>query len=166
MPSIYRTARGAALDIDNLRLANETTVAVGNQRVNARGDQLDERGQVVQTREQVMNEHYKASRYGNRPKDDQVADSSSAARRNQGLQADAIDAQKLQSTIDELTRQLAEKDAQISRTQEDLPPLPNILSDEIDTKLSAPQPGLRGGLANAIQKQKDSQEAKSKSKRI
>ena len=42
MPNVYRTARGLQIDIDQLRLANETAVAVGNHRVNARGDRLDE----------------------------------------------------------------------------------------------------------------------------
>jgi hypothetical protein len=40
MSNKYRTAHGKQLDIDKLRLVNEKTIAVGNMKVNARGDQL------------------------------------------------------------------------------------------------------------------------------
>ena len=38
---------------------NEKTIAVGNMKVNARGDQLGQGGQVIQTRNQVMKQQYK-----------------------------------------------------------------------------------------------------------
>lgn len=59
MSNKYRTAHGKMLDIDKLRLVNEKTIAVGNMKVNARGDQLGQGGQVVATRNQVMNQQYK-----------------------------------------------------------------------------------------------------------
>jgi hypothetical protein len=55
---IYRTALGKAVDIDAIRLANEEVIAVGNMRVNARGDELGNGGKVVKTRNQVMKETY------------------------------------------------------------------------------------------------------------
>ena len=55
----YRTAHGKTVDIDKLRLQNEGTIAVGNMKVNARGDQLGQGGQVVATRNEVMNQQYK-----------------------------------------------------------------------------------------------------------
>lgn len=57
----YRTAHGKTLDIEKLRLQNEDTIAVGNMKVNARGDQLGQGGKVVATRNQVMNQQYKIS---------------------------------------------------------------------------------------------------------
>jgi len=54
-----KSANGKLIDIDNLRLMNEKTIAVGNMKVNARGDQLGQGGQVIQTRNQVMNQQYK-----------------------------------------------------------------------------------------------------------
>ena len=52
----HRTARGISVDIDRIRLANEQTIAVGNMKVNARGDQLANGGKIVKTRQQIMAE--------------------------------------------------------------------------------------------------------------
>ena len=59
MAANYKTARGTAIDMDRLRLANETTIAVGNMKVNARGDQLGAGGKVIKTRQQIMAEKNK-----------------------------------------------------------------------------------------------------------
>ena len=59
MGKIYKTTQGKAVDIDTLRLQNEKTIAVGNMKVNARGDQLGPGGQVVQGRNQAMDQRYK-----------------------------------------------------------------------------------------------------------
>jgi hypothetical protein len=59
MSRMYRTAQGKPIDIDNLRLSNESTIAVGNMKVNARGDQLGPGGIVDKSRNQVMDQHYK-----------------------------------------------------------------------------------------------------------
>lgn len=59
MKKTYRTALGKALDMDNLRLANEETIAVGNMKVNARGDELGPGGRISKTRNQVMDEYYR-----------------------------------------------------------------------------------------------------------
>jgi len=44
---VYRTARGVEIDMGKLTLQNELTPAVGNMRVNARGDKLGPGGQVL-----------------------------------------------------------------------------------------------------------------------
>ena len=62
MPNIKRTARGAAIDMDVLRLNNETAVAVGNMKVNARGDEIDDMGRIVRTRDQIIAEQYDSLR--------------------------------------------------------------------------------------------------------
>lgn len=59
MATNHRTARGIPVDIDRLQLANEQTIAVGNMRVNARGDQLGAGGKVIKTRQQIMMEKNK-----------------------------------------------------------------------------------------------------------
>jgi len=58
MANVRRTAMGDGVDMDMLRLANENTIAVGNMKVNARGDQLGPGGKVIKTRAQVMSEHH------------------------------------------------------------------------------------------------------------
>jgi hypothetical protein len=59
MATNHRTARGIPVDMDRLRLANEQTIAVGNMKVNARGDQLGPGGKIIKTRQQVMAEKNK-----------------------------------------------------------------------------------------------------------
>lgn len=55
----HRSALGKTIDMDNLRLLHEETIAVGNMRVNARGDELGPGGTVVKSRNQVMDEYYR-----------------------------------------------------------------------------------------------------------
>lgn len=59
MAKSYRSALGKPIDMDTLRLANEETIAVGNMKVNARGDELGPGGKIVKTRNQVMDEYYR-----------------------------------------------------------------------------------------------------------
>ena len=58
MTKIYKTARGKTIDMDKVKLANETVNAVGNMKVNARGDRLGGGGKVVAGRNQVMDQVY------------------------------------------------------------------------------------------------------------
>lgn len=57
----YRTSNGRLVDMDLLRQKNELTPAVGNARVNARGDELGPGGKITRTREQVLADFYKAA---------------------------------------------------------------------------------------------------------
>ena len=55
---VYRSMQGKEIDLDKLRMRNEMTVAVGNSRVNARGDELGPGGKIIKKREEIMNEYY------------------------------------------------------------------------------------------------------------
>ena len=55
---MYRTMQGRMVDIEKLRAANESIPAVGNMKVNARGDQLGAGGQVVTPKETIMRKYY------------------------------------------------------------------------------------------------------------
>ena len=59
MATQHTSARGIPVDMDRLRLQNETTIAVGNMKVNARGDQLGAGGKIIKTRAQVLAEKNK-----------------------------------------------------------------------------------------------------------
>jgi hypothetical protein len=59
MPKVYKTARGEVVDLDMLRLANESVIAIGNMKTNARGDELGPGGRVIKTRAQVMQEYHR-----------------------------------------------------------------------------------------------------------
>jgi hypothetical protein len=58
----YKTMQGKTVDMDMLRQRNELTPAVGNARVNARGDELGPGGKVIKKREEVMREYYENAR--------------------------------------------------------------------------------------------------------
>ena len=49
--------QGKTVDIDLLRQRNELTPAVGNAKVNARGDQLGRGGEIIKKREELVREH-------------------------------------------------------------------------------------------------------------
>lgn len=53
---IYKTMQGKQIDFDSLRLANELVPAVGNMRVNARGDEIGAGGSIVRTRDDIVEE--------------------------------------------------------------------------------------------------------------
>ena len=55
---IYKTMTGKTVDMDLLRQRNELTPAVGNAKVNARGDELGAGGQIIRKREEVMRDFY------------------------------------------------------------------------------------------------------------
>ena len=57
----YTTMQGKQIDMDLLRKKNELTPAVGNARVNARGDELGPGGKIIRKREQVIKDYYKGS---------------------------------------------------------------------------------------------------------
>ena len=59
MSKIQRTAMGKSVDMDSLRLNNEETIAIGNMKVNARGDELGPGGRIARPRNQVMDEYYR-----------------------------------------------------------------------------------------------------------
>jgi hypothetical protein len=56
---VYKTALGQTVNMDQLRLKNENTKAVGNMNANARGDIVNTNGNIVQGRNQRMHEQYK-----------------------------------------------------------------------------------------------------------
>lgn len=58
MKKAYRTAQGQTIDFDSLRSMNESVIAVGNMKVNAKGDELGPGGKVIRTRDQVMRDYY------------------------------------------------------------------------------------------------------------
>ena len=61
MGRTYRTMQGKAIDMDKLRSQNELTPAVGNMKVNARGDEIGPGGKIVRTREQIVSSYYEGN---------------------------------------------------------------------------------------------------------
>ncbi len=59
MGRTYTSMQGKPIDMEKLTLRNELTPAIGNMKVNARGDELGPGGQIVRTREQILQDYYK-----------------------------------------------------------------------------------------------------------
>tara|TARA_R110000868_G_scaffold261207_1_gene519272 strand:+ start:303 stop:605 length:303 start_codon:yes stop_codon:yes gene_type:complete len=58
---VHRSANGKIVDMDLLRQRNELTPAVGNARVNARGDQLGEGGKIIRKKEELLKDYYQSN---------------------------------------------------------------------------------------------------------
>lgn len=54
----HRSLRGKPVDMALLQKRNELTPAVGNARVNARGDQLGAGGRIVRKKEELLKDYY------------------------------------------------------------------------------------------------------------
>jgi hypothetical protein len=57
----YKSMQGKEVDMEKLRNQNELALAVGNARVNARGDEIGPGGKIIRKREEVMQEYYKGN---------------------------------------------------------------------------------------------------------
>ena len=56
---VYQSANGKKVDMGALRLQNEKVRAVGNMRVNARGDVINDNNEVIRTRNDQVKSDYK-----------------------------------------------------------------------------------------------------------
>ena len=59
MGKVYTSMQGKEVDMEKLSIRHELTPAVGNMKVNARGDELGPNGEIVRTREQILQDYYK-----------------------------------------------------------------------------------------------------------
>lgn len=55
---VYRTMQGKEIDVDKLRIRNETALAVGNAKMNARGDELGPGGRIIRKREESSTDYH------------------------------------------------------------------------------------------------------------
>ena len=58
MGNMHRSMQGKMVDMEKLLNQNELMPAIGNVRVNARGDELGPGGQIVKKREDIISEYY------------------------------------------------------------------------------------------------------------
>jgi hypothetical protein len=65
---VYKSANGKAVDMGALRLQNEKVRAVGNMRVNARGDVINDNNEVIRTRNEQVSKQYQKQTRPNLPK--------------------------------------------------------------------------------------------------
>jgi hypothetical protein len=55
---IYKTALGKTVDMGKLSMQNEKVRAVGNMKVNARGDMVDDMNRVISSKNDQVNKQY------------------------------------------------------------------------------------------------------------
>ena len=55
---VYKSAQGKTVDMGRLQLQNEGVRAVGNMKVNARGDMVDDMNRVINTKAEQVNKQY------------------------------------------------------------------------------------------------------------
>ena len=55
---IYKTAQGKTVDMGKLMLQHEKVRAVGNMKVNARGDMVDDMNRVISSKIDQVNKQY------------------------------------------------------------------------------------------------------------
>jgi glycine cleavage system H lipoate-binding protein len=55
---VYKTAQGKTLDMGRLVLQNEKVRAVGNMNVNARGDVIDDKNNVISSKPEQVHKQY------------------------------------------------------------------------------------------------------------
>lgn len=137
MKKTYRTAMGKQLDIDSLRIANEETIAVGNMKVNARGDKLGPGGTVAETRNQTMTKVYGATVMQDAPQPVQTREELIAQQRRQGVRttrAAVVSTPQEKPTVNENT--------ETQSTEE-------IVPEEVEENTG---PTLRGSLADSLAK--------------
>lgn len=151
MGKIHRTAQGRTLDVTKINLQNELVPAIGNMRVNARGDQLGPGGKIVKTREQMMDDYYRANSQKNQKR---AASEDPEIKRTAKGVADFIPPSKKDKKIKEFTPGNIQVDETIKTPVE-------INNDQDETVGK-----LKGGLAKAVAKAKKTTEEKKTNKRI
>lgn len=185
MAKTYKTAQGKILDLERLRLQNELTPAIGNMRVNARGDQLGPGGQVVKSREEMLDQHYKAN-VGNRRNAPDVIPTSAGkvetvepkrkAESKKKFEPAKIEVDPIPETTPEVEEtEVLEDDFVDPVIETPVEPEPVVETEPepepepvVETKKTTPttKKALKGGLARAVAKTREYEESKSKPKRL
>ena len=61
MGKVYKTMQGKEVDMEKLMSQNELMPAIGNAKVNARGDELGPGGKIIKKREDIIAEYYESN---------------------------------------------------------------------------------------------------------
>jgi hypothetical protein len=161
MGRTYRTAQGKNIDLEKLKLQHELVQAVGNMRVNARGDQLGAGGEVVRAREEMIDQHYQANVAKRRNVATEDVIPTQAGKVDKPKPVPALKAKKKQPIPDPVEVEVAPE------------PIPDPVEVEVapepipDPVASTPKgPALKGGLARAVAKTQAYENKKNKPKRI
>jgi hypothetical protein len=165
MAKTYRSARGKTVDLDRILNDNETTRAVGNMNVNARGDAIDSKNKIVQSRNERIKNQYR-KQHKQHVSDDVVPTSK---RHAQKIAAEATLTDIVKSYQDEpLPKPSIDSFEDVPlvaepATVDNLPGDPAPIVEPATSKSS--QSGVKGGLAAAIAKARESKQELMKTER-
>ena len=137
MARTYRTASGTTINLDNLILANEETIAVGNMNVNARGDELGPGGKIAASRNANMDAYYKLNTEV--PEDSVAQAAQQRKQKQQPIRTIEIK--------DQLTAQELEFEEQQIEDSKDLeqPRLRGTLAGSVAKQVIVPEPTINKG---------------------
>jgi hypothetical protein len=143
---IYRSAQGKSIDLGTIMLQNETVRAVGNMKVNARGDKLDNNNRVIETKpRQIQRQNARATNVSDAPVHTS-GNKAKRARRAQTEQQSSTDDQPLETPPQEETPHVVAQ-----------PPAQDVVA----TPSKIPE----GGLAAAIARQREVKQELEKTRR-
>lgn len=155
MGKIHRTAQGRTLDVTKINLQNELVPAIGNMRVNARGDQLGPGGKIVKTREQMMDDYYRANSQKNQKR---AASEDPEIKRTANGSLDVIPTRGGKAKRIEPIDEFKPGNIQVDETIKTPVETDNNQDEGVEK--------LKGGLAKAVAKAKKTTEEKKTNKRI
>lgn len=147
MKKTYTTAMGRSIDFESLRAANEETIAVGNMKVNARGDQLGSGGVIERPRNAAMADHYNAGTMPHEGLEDKML--------RQKMAGAGLKKNKASKKIRDNTRSqdMSEK----NRTNESLDQAQSVPTQQPEVPPASssvlPDKRLRGSLASSLAKE-------------
>ena len=109
----HKSMRGKIIDMDLLRKKNELTPAVGNARVNARGDELGPGGKIIRKREDIIREYYENN--PNAVKDDSGRAKKKSTEEQSILETLSEDEKKFFLETDEETEWVEDKEGNFTK---------------------------------------------------
>ncbi len=122
MGKTYRTMQGRQIDMEKLRAQNELMPAVGNMKVNARGDEIGPGGKILRTREQIMGEYYEANPNAtpdpNANKKDNTVTNQSAVPPTTTLKIEDTSVNDVVENVDEVKDEPKMKDETLAKVEE------------------------------------------------
>ena len=148
---IYRSAQGKSIDLGTIMLQNETVRAVGNMKVNARGDKLDNNNRVIETKpRQIQRQNARATNVSDAP----VHTSGNKAKRTRRVQVEQQSSTDDQPQDDQPLETLPQEETPHVVAQ---PPAQDVVA----TPSKIPE----GGLAAAIARQREVKQELEKTRR-
>lgn len=145
MKKMYTTAMGRSIDFESLRAASEETIAVGNMKVNARGDQLGPGGVIERPRNAAMADHYNAGVAPQESLEDKM--------RRQKMAGASAKKSKSSKRIQETTR--SQDMSEVNSTNESPEQSQPVTAQESEPTANPalPDKRLRGSLASSLAKE-------------